>query len=280
MREVCGACGSHCGGLCMSDDQPSSQPSPPSDALRPSAAGAAAVFDEVFSETWSQTPPASPKSVLARVKALATRFDAAPENWKARKSCLVELRELPEQEAGRARNGGDGDSDGNGSAPRDGFDSDALRACKLMLIHALMELRSALVHEGCRALTALARTSALCMRSSSIGRDLLHALLEARGSANRTNAAHVEECTRVLVSRVESRAIPPLLLSTLRGRTGVGSHGGASDAIFHTHCQGKLFTCFGTFTTASQYTATAILAVDEAYSATLKVSMIENNNAW
>ena len=40
-----------------------------------------------------------------------------------------------------------------------------------------------------------------------------------------------EECTRVLVSRVESRAIPPLLLSTLRGRTGVGSHGGASDAI-------------------------------------------------
>ena len=88
-------------------------------------------------------------SMLSRIKSLSARFDAAAEQWHIRKQCLVELRQLAENgtEADDEIPGSDvgntvvGCSDAatvNANA-QGSLDADALRACKLMLIHALMD---------------------------------------------------------------------------------------------------------------------------------------------
>jgi len=56
--------------------------------------------------------------------------------------------------------------------------------------------------------------------------------------------------------------------------------GGASDGLFTSACVGKNFKCFGTFTTASQYMATSLEALDLKFTAKLKVAFIQNPNPF
>jgi len=58
----------------------------------------------------------------------------------------------------------------------------------------------------------------------------------------------------------------------------MGVWGGASDSIFTDTCTGH--NCFGTFSLASTYLDSGLLALDTAYDTVLEVALIQNSNAF